>query len=183
MSIQVKRRREAASFLSTYVGAAGELLVDTTNNRVLVQDGSTAGGFPAAKLSEVPCMPSAHGANIQFGVVEDTITCSGASGVSTAQIPNRAIVFAVSVRVVSAITGAASFNVDASTASSGGLGATSGQFGANLGISAGSSNSGIIGPTAWYAASTVTLTPNVSNFTGGQVRVAIYYATFGPPTS
>ena len=29
------------------------MVVDTTNNRVVVQDGSTAGGWPAAKLSEV----------------------------------------------------------------------------------------------------------------------------------
>ena len=53
MSIQVKRRREAASFLSTFVGAAGELIVDTTNNRVQVHDGTTPGGWPAAKLGEV----------------------------------------------------------------------------------------------------------------------------------
>jgi hypothetical protein len=53
MSIQVKRRREAASFLSSFTGAQGELIVDTTNNRVQVHDGVTAGGWPAAKLSEV----------------------------------------------------------------------------------------------------------------------------------
>lgn len=53
MSIQVKRRREAAAFLSTFTGAQGELVVDTTNNRVQVHDGVTAGGWPAAKLAEV----------------------------------------------------------------------------------------------------------------------------------
>lgn len=53
MSVQVRRRREVATFLSTYVGAQGELLVDTTNNRVQVHDGTTPGGWPAAKLSEV----------------------------------------------------------------------------------------------------------------------------------
>jgi hypothetical protein len=53
MSVQVRRRREAAAFLSTFVGAQGELLVDTTNNRVQVHDGATPGGFAAAKLSEV----------------------------------------------------------------------------------------------------------------------------------
>jgi hypothetical protein len=53
MSVQVRRRRETASFLATFVGAQGELLVDTTNNRVQVHDGATAGGFSAAKLSEV----------------------------------------------------------------------------------------------------------------------------------
>ena len=43
MSVQVRRRREAAAFLSSYVGAQGELIVDTTNNRVQVHDGATPG--------------------------------------------------------------------------------------------------------------------------------------------
>ena len=53
MSVQVKRRREAATFLAGYVGAQGELLVDTTNNRVQVHDGATPGGWPAARLADV----------------------------------------------------------------------------------------------------------------------------------
>ena len=54
MSTKVQARREAATFLATYAGAAGELLVDTTNNRVLVQDGATPGGFAAARLADLP---------------------------------------------------------------------------------------------------------------------------------
>ena len=138
MSVQIKLRREAASFLSTFAGAAGELLVDTTNNRVQVHDGVTAGGFPAAKLSEVSPLSAlmiasqgaAHGSAIAVGCLEDTIACSGASNVSTRQIPNRAIVFGVSVYVVTAITVATSFNADATTSSNGGAGTTAGQFGA-----------------------------------------------------
>jgi hypothetical protein len=125
----------------------------------------------------------AHGSNIQLGVIEDLITCSGASSVSAQQIPNRAIVLAVSVYVMTAITGATSFNVDATTNSGGGAGTTAGQFGANLGLAAGSSNIGVIGPTAWYAPSTITLTANSSNFTGGQVRISIQYMLCGAPTS
>ena len=54
MSVQVRRRREAAAFLSTYVGAGGELLVDTTDNRVQVHDGATPGGWPAAGIGDLP---------------------------------------------------------------------------------------------------------------------------------
>ncbi len=191
MSVQVKRRREAASFLSTFTGAAGELVVDTTNNRVQVHDGATAGGFPAAKLSEisplsalmVAAQGATHGSTIEIGCLEDTINCAGASSISTRQIPNRAIVFGVSVYVVTAITGASSFNADATTSSSGGAGTTAGQFGAALGVSAGSNNTGVIGPTAWFAASTIQLTANGSNFTGGVVRIAIHYLICTPPTS
>ncbi|MGD0639861.1 MAG: hypothetical protein ABSC22_03850 [Roseiarcus sp.] len=53
MSVQVKRRRDTAANLAAFTGAQAELLVDTTNNRVQVHDGVTAGGWPAAKLSEV----------------------------------------------------------------------------------------------------------------------------------
>ncbi len=56
MSVQVKRRRDTAANLAAFTGAQGELLVDTTNNRVQVHDGVTAGGWPAAKLSEVPLL-------------------------------------------------------------------------------------------------------------------------------
>src|SRR5271166_5292697 len=53
MSVQVKRRRDTAANVAAYTGAQGELIVDTTNDRVTVHDGATAGGFAAAKLSEV----------------------------------------------------------------------------------------------------------------------------------
>ena len=116
-------------------------------------------------------------------MIEGLITCSGASSVSTIQIPNRAIVLAVSVYVVTAITGATSYNVDATTSSGGGAGTTSGQFGSGLGVAAGSSNVGVIGPTAWYATSTIKLTAVGGSFTGGSVRVAIQYILCGTPTS
>lgn len=290
-AVQVQYRRGTASQVAGFTGAQGELVVDTTNNRVVVQDGATAGGFAAAKLAEVvtntrtavsdanytaltsdrniaytaitaartvtlPAAASyptgtrllifdesgscsaataitiaaagsdtiggaasvfipvaygylalesngsgkwtvtdtaafngivpafaAHGSNVQCAVIEDLITCSGASSVSTKQIPSRAIVLAVSVYVVTAITGATSFNVDATTSASGGAGTTAGQFGSSLGIAAGSNNSGVIGPTAWYAASTIKLTAQGGSFTGGTVRVAIQYMLCGVPTS
>lgn len=52
-AVQVQYRRGTASQVASFTGAAGEMVVDTTNNRVVVQDGATAGGFPAAKLAEV----------------------------------------------------------------------------------------------------------------------------------
>jgi hypothetical protein len=191
MSEQLQLRRGTATQAATFTGAQGEVIVDTTNNRLIVQDGATTGGFAAAKLADIPVVGAlatlaqgANGSNVQAGAIEQELTpLSGASVISTIQIPNRAIVLAVSVRVVTAITGATSFNVDATTSSSGGTGTTAGQFGSSLGIAAGSSNCGIIGPTAWYAASTLTLTANGGNFTAGAVRLSIQYLTCGVPTS
>jgi hypothetical protein len=57
---QIQFRRGTASQIATFTGAVGEVVVDTTNNRVVVQDGTTAGGWPAAKLSEVGALGSAN---------------------------------------------------------------------------------------------------------------------------
>ncbi|HTR14076.1 MAG TPA: hypothetical protein VMI72_12690 [Roseiarcus sp.] len=53
MSEQLQLRRGAGSQVASFVGAQGEVVVDTSNNRLVVQDGATAGGFAAAKLTEV----------------------------------------------------------------------------------------------------------------------------------
>ena len=52
-AVQVQYRRGTSPQVAAFSGAQGEMVVDTTNNRVVVQDGSTEGGWPAAKLSEV----------------------------------------------------------------------------------------------------------------------------------
>lgn len=291
-AVQVQYRRGAASQVAAFAGAPGEMVVDTTNNRLVVQDGTTVGGWPAAKLSEVQTvsrtaisdanyaagasdrviaytsltagrtvtLPSAasfpagstlvvddetgncsatkaltilcagsdtvdgtasavlanayagiilvcnginkwsilaqttpgqsatvaqgpNGSQIQVGTLEQLVTLSGTSTATAIQIPNRAIVLAVSTFVVTAITGATSYNVDAATSSSGGTGTSAGQFGANLGIAAGSNNVGVIGPTAWYAASVIKLMANGGSFTGGTVRVAIQSLLCSAPIS
>lgn len=50
-AVQVQYRRGTASQITSFTGAQGEVVVDTTNNRVVVQDGSTAGGWPIAGAS------------------------------------------------------------------------------------------------------------------------------------
>jgi hypothetical protein len=52
-AVQVQYRRGSSTQVAAFTGAAGEMVVDTTGNRVVIQDGTTAGGWPAAKLSEV----------------------------------------------------------------------------------------------------------------------------------
>jgi hypothetical protein len=53
MSVQVQRRRGTAAQHASFVGAAGEITVDTTNNRLILHDGVTTGGIPSAKLSDL----------------------------------------------------------------------------------------------------------------------------------
>jgi hypothetical protein len=62
MSVQVKRRRDTAANLATFTGAQSELLVDTTNNRLQVHDGATAGGWPAALETRTAVSDAAYSA-------------------------------------------------------------------------------------------------------------------------
>ncbi len=50
---QLQLRRGTAAQVAGFTGAQGETVVDTTNNRLVVQDGSTAGGFASAKLADM----------------------------------------------------------------------------------------------------------------------------------
>jgi Major tropism determinant N-terminal domain len=284
LSEQLQLRRNTAGNVATFTGAQGEVVVDTTNNRLIVQDGATAGGFAAAKLSEVIAntrtavsdasyvalasdrtiaytaltaarvvtLPAAsayptgtrltvvdetgncsgvntitlaasgsdtvdgvasaainvaygfagiesngsnawtivdqgfatalatvaaapNGANIQFGVLETLVTLSGASVTASVSIPANCIVLAVGARVVTTITGATSYEV--------GVTGTLGQFGASLGLPAGSTNDGLIGPTAFYTATNLIVTSAGGSFTGGQVRLSIHYLNANPSAS
>ena len=87
MSVQVRRRREAAPFLSTYVGAQGELLVDTTNNRVQVHDGATPGGWPAAKLSDIIGRTPIADANYQALATDRTIAFTALTAARVVTLP------------------------------------------------------------------------------------------------
>jgi hypothetical protein len=53
MSEQLQLWRGTAAQVATFTGASGEVAVDTTNNRLVVQDGATAGGWPQAGASRV----------------------------------------------------------------------------------------------------------------------------------
>jgi hypothetical protein len=281
LSEQLQLRRGTASQVAAFTGAQGETVMDTTNNRLVVSDGSTAGGWPAAKLVEVitngrtpvsdaaysalttdrmiaytalsaarvvslppasvyptgtrllivdetgncstpktltispngsdvidgatsavvnvaygfigvesnqsgewttvdqgfmPALANiaaaARGANLQIGMLETLVTLSGGSTNASVQIPANCIVLAVGARVVTAITGATSYEV--------GVSGNLSQFGSGLSISAGSTNYGLIGPTAFYSATTLTITATGGSFSGGQVRLSIAYMLANP---
>jgi RNase P/RNase MRP subunit p29 len=281
LSEQLQLRRGTSSQVAAFIGAQGETVMDTTNNRLVVSDGSTAGGWAAARLSEVitntrtavndapysvlatdrmvayttltgarvltlpasnnyptgtrlvivdetgncstirtltvtpngtdlidgaaaavvnvpygfiglesnqtgqwtivdqgfmPALANvaaaAHGANIQIGVLETLVTLSGSSTNASVQIPANCIVLAVGARVITAITGATSYEV--------GVSGNLSQFGSSLSIAAGSTNYGLIGPTAFYTATTLTITAQGGSFSAGQVRLSISYLLANP---
>ena len=122
-----------------------------------------------------PLALSASGAKADILVQEEAVALAGATSDSTITIPAGAILLAVSTRVTTAVTGAASFDVgtvdDADT------------FAAALPTGAGSTNLGSAGTGVFNVARAVRLTANGGNFTGGVVRVALIYIRITPPTS
>ncbi len=97
----------------------------------------------------------------------EDVSVTGASTDSTIQIPDRAILLTVNVRVVTAITGATSFGV--------GIAGETTKFGNFIGASLDSTNIGVIGPTAFYSNTPIRLTANGSDFTGGVIRTTMQY--------
>lgn len=119
---------------------------------------------------------TASGAGTEIHCVEEELTgMSGPTATTTIAFPNQSIILGASVRVTTTITGATSFDA--------GDGSSASRFGGSLGISAGSTNQGTIGPAGNYSSTTVTLTANGSDFTAGAVRVALHYMVNKAPTS
>jgi Protein of unknown function (DUF2793) len=151
----------------------GWLAWDAGISQLLVWTGSTWTGLDAAmglltRAASVRVAEGPAGSATNAVVTEELLSgLSGASATSTMAIPNRAIVLGVSTRTVAAITGATSYDC--------GISGQTSKFGGALGISAGSTNVGVIGPQAFYTATPIVLTANGANFTGGAVRLSIHY--------
>lgn len=118
---------------------------------------------------------SPNGAQAAMRVLEEELELSGADVTSTIEIPNGSICFGVSARVTETIAGATSYKV--------GISGELDKFGDLLDINEGSSNFGIIGPTAFYADTPVIVTANGSDFLSGKVRLAIQHLLVIPPQS
>jgi hypothetical protein len=178
MSIKLQLRRDTATNIAAAAAPApGEVWVDTTNNRAIVGDGSMVGGWPAAKLSEVPVAPSPHGANATFEFIEQLITCSSA----TTNIPLSAtvIIMAVSLKVITTVTGCTTITVNDSQNGNG-------HWGSSIGPTAGTTNAGVASPGPYYNGGTTLALAAVgggASFTGGTVRVSILAMVINPPTS
>jgi uncharacterized protein DUF2793 len=164
--------------------ATARITLDVTrgtgnNNNAAIDNvallGSGVGGT-ATPVADVIVAQSVNGASIGMHIAEELLTgMSGASASSSVAIPDRAIVLGVATRTVSAVSGAASFDC--------GIAGQVAKFGGALGVASGSTNVGVIGPEAFYAATPIVLTANGGNFTGGDVRIAIQYLLPSAPTS
>ena len=159
----------------------GWIAWNAAGGRLLVRTGSAWVGLDAAmslltrtdsvRLAEAPA-----GSATDMMVAEELLSeLSGATVTSSITIPDRAIVFGVSSRVVTATTGASSFDC--------GIAGEVAKFGSSLGTAADSTNVGAISPQSFNAATPVVLSANGGDFTTGAVRIAIHYLLAIAPQS
>ncbi len=89
MSVQVKHRRDTAANIAAFTPAQGEIIVDTTNNRMVVGDGATVGGYAAAKLTEVSTVArrAVADANVTLTVADRTVAFTSLTAARTAALP------------------------------------------------------------------------------------------------
>lgn len=81
MARQVQLRRGTTAQHATFTGAVGELTIDTDKDIIVVHDGSTAGGFPAASsLSDLGVTASSTELNYVDGVTSSIQTQLDAKG-------------------------------------------------------------------------------------------------------
>lgn len=144
--------------------AAGFLAFIRDENRLAVFDGG-------AWVS--PLAASAHRASVSAQVLEADVALSGAYSETAIAIPDRAIVLGVSTRTLTAVTGASAYDC--------GIAGEPAKFGGSLGVAAGATNMGVIGPTAFYAPTPVRLAAVGGSFTGGSVRVALHLLVCAVP--
>ena len=117
---------------------------------------------------------STHGAAMTFHVLEGDHTLSaGSSNDTSLVIPDRAIVFGVTGRVLTGITGATSWSL--------GVAADASRYGSGIGVGAGSTVVGPSGPVTYWSDTALRLTAAGDDFTGGEVRLAIHYVQLTGP--
>lgn len=109
------------------------------------------------------------GSFVRLEAIEATLDLATDTAV-TDMIPDRAIVLGLTSWVIDEITGATSYDVGHSAGD---------EFGGNLGTAAGSQNIGVIGPTAFYADTDVTVTANGGAFTGGTLGLSLAILRLG----
>ena len=77
MAKRIQFRRGTTTEHAAFVGAPGELTIDTTKKTVVVHDGVTPGGFPASRLEAVDGTSTFNGQVIMANATASTSTTTG----------------------------------------------------------------------------------------------------------
>ncbi|QXX74220.1 hypothetical protein [Methylovirgula sp. HY1] len=171
-SAQLQLRRGTAAQVAEFMGPPGEVVFDTTNRRLVAQDGATVGGFPVNGVF------GQFGSSLQPTLLEggnEPLPTASANYTSIIAIPANCMLLAVSYIIKQPITGATAFEL--------GIAGTPAKFATGLAPGAGSIAIPC-GPFVFAAATNLLLTSTAGgDFTGGAIRFALAYLSFGAPTT
>ena len=158
-----------AGSLAYYRDGAWSELAPGVGWRAWIADEGLTGVYDGVRwrVSGEALNDTPFGASTAMRALEAEVTLAGPETDLGVVIPNRAIVFAVSTRTTEAVQGATSYDC--------GVPSEANKFGGLLGAAMGSTNVGVVGPTAYYADTPVRFTANGGDFTGGRVRAVIHY--------
>lgn len=157
--------------LAVYRDGAWEQIAPKPGWRAFDRERGSILTFVGAGLWTTLDVITPFGAGLGLAVLEEELALSGATvTAAVAVIPDRAIALAATCRTLEAVTGASSYNC--------GVAGEPSKFGGALGAAPGSTNIGVIGPTAFYTPTPIQITANGAAFTGGRVRVALHYLAF-----
>jgi hypothetical protein len=121
---------------------------------------------------------SPNGAGLQILVkeIDHTLGIGTTSSLSLA-VPGQAIVYGVTGRVITEVTGTlSSYSV--------GVSSSSNRYGSGLSLLNGSWMRGLTGtPLTYYSDEDLILTADTGEFSGGDIRIAIHYATLSLPST
>jgi hypothetical protein len=168
-----------AGAVNAWAGHTGEIAVGTNGGwdfivpkagwTALILDAGTRAVHSGTGWLPGQITLSPKGSGLGISVVEFTHTLSpGAQSLTNLTIPANAMVFGVTGRVLTAITGSL-------TSWQLGNPGASGRYGSGLGLGAGSVVHGLLGqPTAFYAPTALQLDATGGSFVAGTVRLAVH---------
>lgn len=143
--------------------------------RALVLDSGAQAVWDGSEWRTGAVTLSPGGAAMSLKSVELEVTLSpGPSVTSPLIIPSRALVFGITGRVTTAITGAA-------TAWDLGVPGDPGRFGTGLGIGQNSWVNGPAAPVVYWSPSALEITAQTGDFAAGEVRLIVHYAELSLP--
>ena len=127
------------------------------------------------QLASQPTSPGGALSALRQVEIDHTVA-AGSTSATTLFIPDKAIVLGVTGRVTTAITGATAWSL--------GVTGSSTRYGSGIGVGFNAFAHGVTGsPLAYFGGSSLLLTAEGSDFTGGVVRLAVHYFELSPPRS
>lgn len=161
--------------LAVYLNGGWDFIAPWAGWRLWVASESGLAAFDGADWRLVSQPIAEGGAMTAMRHAEiDHVVAPGPASETSAFIPDKAIVLGVTARVISEIGGASSWSL--------GVSGSVDRYGSGIGVGLNAYVSGVTGsPIAYYGGSTLLLTAEGGDFSGGTVRMAAHYFEISPP--